>query len=142
LLTKTELRNVSDTHFDDMVENPEDMYCVIRLHNLVVTRYRIADPIYTGRIFRQEVKRRGKSTSMPNMKKGGVLGHNHFGVIPKSIAKRTGMDQPENCTASSHHRAGIAQLASNVSGCPESVRMFAVTLAPAHMPSIRNPTSR
>jgi hypothetical protein len=31
-LKVNELRNVANTHFDDMVENPEDKFCIIRLH--------------------------------------------------------------------------------------------------------------
>jgi hypothetical protein len=50
-LKKTELRNVSDTQFDDMVENPCDKFCVVCLPLLVVARYANVDPAYDGRIF-------------------------------------------------------------------------------------------
>jgi hypothetical protein len=121
----TELRNVSDTHFDDMVENPDDKFCIIRLHELVVARYKAVDPAYDGRIFRRAVRKKNKSTNWPNMKKGGLLGHNHFNVITKNIAQRTGMLRPDKCTPSARRRAGITRLANKSNGVSESVRMKA-----------------
>jgi hypothetical protein len=50
-IQNNELRNVSDKHFDDTVENPKDKFCLIRLHELVVAWYKLADPSYDGRIF-------------------------------------------------------------------------------------------
>jgi hypothetical protein len=51
---------------------------------------------------------------MPNMKKTGLLGKNHFAVITKSIATRTSMNNP-----ASRCCAGISRLATN--GCPENI---------------------
>jgi hypothetical protein len=124
-LKNTELRNVSDSNFDDMVENPGDKFCVIRLHELVVARYERVDPSYKGRVFRRAVRKRGKPTYLPNMKPGGVIGHNHFGVITKAIAHRTGMEQPDKCTPSARRRAGITKLANKSNGVAEAVRLRA-----------------
>jgi hypothetical protein len=124
-LKKTELRNVSDTQFDDMVENPCDKFCVVRLHLLVVARYANVDPAYDGRIFRRAIRKKNKSTALPNMKPGGVFGHNHFTVITKAIAQRTGMDHPDKCTPAARRRAGITRLANKAAAVPESTRMRA-----------------
>jgi hypothetical protein len=124
-LKVTELRNVSEQSFDDMIENPKDKFCIVRLHELVIARYRAADSTYNGRIFRRAVKRKGKSTHLPNMKPTGVIGRNQFAVITKAIAHRTGMDRPEKCTPSARRRKGITSLANEAAGCSESVRMRA-----------------
>jgi integrase len=76
-------------------------------------------------IFRRAVKKKNKSTAFPNMKKGGVFGHNHFAVITKSIALRTGMLKPEKCTPSARRRAGITRLANKANAVPENTRMRA-----------------
>ena len=124
-IDNTELRNGDDLNFDDMVENPEDKFCVLRLHDEVVKRYQAVDKTYQGRVFRRAVKKNKQSINRPNMTRTGVLGHNQFVVITKHIAHRTGMLNPEKCTPAARRRAGITKLANKANGVSESIRMRA-----------------
>jgi hypothetical protein len=62
---------------------------------------------------------------LPNIKKGGVFGHNHFNTITKAVAARTKMTLPNKCTPSARPRAGITKLANKAAACPKSVQMKA-----------------
>ena len=122
-IANTELRNGDESGFDDMIANPEDKFCIVRLHKEVVGRFKLVDPAFEGRIFRRSVKKKSKPTNKPNMTKNGVLGHNMFSIITKSIARRTGMINPERCTPAARRRAGVTKLANKANCIPEALRM-------------------
>jgi site-specific recombinase XerD len=89
-----------------------------------VARYKRVDPSYEGRIFHQAIRKHGKATMFPNMKKGGIVGHNHFNIITKGIVLQTGMDKPNLNTPAARRRSGITRLANKSNGVCESVQMF------------------
>ena len=122
-IANTELRNGDESGFDDMIANPEDKFCIVRLHKEVLGRFKLVDPAFEGRIFRRSVKKKSKPINKPNMTKNGVLGHNMFSIITKSIARRTGMINPERCTPAARRRAGVTKLANKANCIPEALRM-------------------
>lgn len=106
-----------------MLENPNDPFCVVKLHEELLRRYKRAQPGYTGRIFRRPVKKGGVIFNMPNMKDNGVVGKNQFSAMTRKVAHRTGMTNPDKCTAGGRRRAGITNLANLANAVPEAERM-------------------
>ena len=63
-ITNSELRGDGDKYRDEMVENPNNKFCVVRLYEELKRRYEQVQPGYCGRVFRRRQERgTGSSTS-------------------------------------------------------------------------------
>ena len=127
-ITNPELRGGDDEYRDEMVENPSDPFCLVRLHEELTRRYQEIEPGYSGRVFRRAKEKGGKLNKVvfnrPNMTSGGVFGKNQFTKMSKYIATRSGFNEPHKYTSSSWRRSGVTKMASN-GLVPEAERMRA-----------------
>jgi len=125
-LSNTERRDESGFH--DMIANPEDSLCIVRIYKALRTHYPLN---YTGTILRRAIpekerrklhKSLGKGAFVPmaDLAEKGRYGKNYTTVVCRRVAKRCSFDKPEKHTAAGRRRAGITDLVSSSVEVPSS----------------------
>jgi hypothetical protein len=116
--------------FHDHIENEDDPLCIVKLYGMLRRHFPKG---YTGTIFHyalnakqiRKLKKKPDSEGfMPMANIHSKFGKNHYNEVCKAVARRCGMNNPEQHTASSRRRSGITQLVSSHTVVPSSKIMI------------------
>ena len=107
-LNNTTLREEEGYH--DMIENPDDPLCVVRLFKLFKAFF--PDP-YVDFIFRRPAKQTDSNpyANGPDLGKNGKAGRNQLTKITKAVALRCTMSEVDRNTGGGRRQSGITQMA-------------------------------
>ena len=130
-LTNTERRDESGFH--DMVANPEDSLCIVRIFKALRAHY---PANFTGTILRRSLPEkerkklrkslgRGAFLPMADLAEKGRFGKNYTTTVCRRVALRCSFDRPEKHTAAGRRRAGITDLVSSTVEVPSSELLIA-----------------
>ena len=130
-LSNTERRDESGFH--DMVANPDDSLCIVRIFKAIRSHYPIK---YTGTILRRSLPEKALKKMRKSMSEGsfvpmadlsgrGKFGKNYTTVVCRKVANRCGFDNPQKHTAAGRRRTGITQLVSADVVVPSSELLIA-----------------
>jgi hypothetical protein len=125
-LSNTERRD--ETGFHDMVANPNDTLCIVRIYKILRSHY---PEDYKGSILRRPLPQKevdilqkflgkGKFVPMADLSKKGKFGKNYTTTVCRRVAARCGFENPEKHTAAGRRRTGITELVSSDTEVPSS----------------------
>lgn len=125
-LTNTERRNESGFH--DMIANPGDPLCIVRIFKLLRRHY---PDDFKGSILRRslpqkEIKKLRKNAKagtflpMADLAPKGKFGKNYPTKVCRRVAARCGFDNPQKHTGAGRRRTGITELVSSEVEVPSS----------------------
>ena len=129
-LTNTERRD--ENGFHDMVANPDDVLCIVKIFKALRRHY---PKDYKGMILRRsipmkEVKFLSKSSKesfipMADLSEKGKFGKNYTTEVCRRVARCCGFEDPEKHTAAGRRRTGITELVSSDVEVPSSELLLA-----------------
>jgi hypothetical protein len=125
-LSNTERRDESGFH--DMVANPKDTLCIVRIYKKLRSHY---PDDYKGSILRRPIPQkevvvlqktlgRDKFVPMADLSKKGKFGKNYTTVVCRRVATRCGFENAQKHTAAGRRRTGITELVSSDTEVPSS----------------------
>lgn len=135
-LSNTERRDESGFH--DMVANPSDTLCIVRIFKALrhhypedfkgtILRRKLPQKAVTKLLKLPEYFKKPKGTFIPmaDLSDKARFGKNYTTVVCRSVARRCGFDTPERHTAAGRRRAGITELVSSDVVVPSSELLIA-----------------
>ena len=108
--------NREEVGYHDVVANPDDEFCTVKLYKHYVTNFLDPDLPQTAKFFRRrapqkEIRFRQKRNLF--FESGEPFGQNYFNQLMVTMAHECGFTNPSRCTAHGRRKEGISKLANN-----------------------------
>ena len=114
--------NREEVGYHDVVANPDDAFCTVKLYKHYVTNFLDPDLPPTAKFFRRRAPRkeiRNRQNRNLFFESGEPFGQNYFNQLMVTMAHDCGFTNPSRCTAHGRRKEGISKLAN--SGVEEKV---------------------
>ena len=114
--------NREDVGFHDVVSNPDDEFCTVKLYKHYVTNWLDPDLPPSAKFFRRRAPRKEIRNRRKNklfFESGEPFGQNYFNQLMVTMAIDCKFTNPTRCTAHGRRKEGISKLAN--SGVEEKV---------------------
>ena len=108
--------NREDTGYHDVVANPDDEFCTVKLYKFYVTNWLDPDLPPSAKFFRRQAPRKEIRNRRKNdlfFESGEPFGVNYFNQLMVSMAHDCGFNNPDRCTAHGRRKEGISKLANS-----------------------------